>query len=104
MSSGSRFNEDVFSLTAFLAGSARSGLDEGVFAATYRLVDTISRLLELFPELLEDEFFSELNILLKENMTTAYLLSEEEYTEFLDDLLRRFATEVCKRNGIDVQT
>ena len=104
MNSERRFNEELFSLTAFLASSARSGLDEGVFAATLRLIHTISRLLDLFPELLEDEFFSELHILLKQNMTTAYLLSEEEYTEFLDDLLRRFATEVCKRNGIDVVT
>lgn len=104
MSSDSRFNEELFSLTAFLASAARSGLEEGVFATTYRLVDTISRLLELFPELLEDEFFSELDILLKENMTTAYHLSEEEYTEFLDNLLRRFAIEICKRNGIAEQT
>ena len=103
MNSDSRFNEDMFSLTAFLASAARSGLEEGVFTATYRLVDTISRLLELFPELLEDEFFNETNVLLKENLTTAYLMSEEEYTEFLDNLLRRFATEVCKRNGIDEQ-
>ena len=93
----------MFSLTAFLASAARSGLEEGVFAATLRLVDTISRLLDLFPELLEDEFFNETNVLLKENLTTTFLLSEEEYIEFLDNLLRRFATEVCKRNGIGEQ-
>ena len=44
------------------------------------------------------------NVLLKDKLTAAYLLSEEEYTEFLDGLLRRFATEACKRNGIDLQT
>lgn len=65
---------------------------------------------QISPSLLADPslliiIFTDMTVALdKENMTTAYLLSEEEYTEFLDDLLRRFATEVCKRNGIDVQT
>ncbi len=92
---------DLFPLTTFLATAARGGLEEGVFTATYRLVDTIRRLLELFPESLEDPFFREIDELLKKNLNKAYLMSEEEYTVFLDDLLRRFASEVLKRNGLE---
>ena len=92
---------DLFPLTTFLATAARGGLEEGVFTATYRLVDTIRRLLELFPESLEDPFFREIDELLKKDLNKAYLMSEEEYTAFLDDLLRRFASEVRKRNGLD---
>jgi hypothetical protein len=58
-------------------------------------------LLELFPDYLRDPFFQELNEVLKNNLNKAYLLSEDEYTAFLDDLLRRFAGEVRKRNGLE---
>jgi len=92
---------DLFPLATFLATSARGGLEEGVFTATYRLADTIRRLLELFPDLLEDPFFREIDGLLKRDLSKAYLMSEEEYTTFLDELLRRFASEVRKRNGLD---
>ncbi len=92
---------DLFPLTTFLATAARGGLEEGVFTATYRLVDTIRRLLELFPESLEDPFFCEIDELLKKNLNKAYLMSEEEYTVFLDALLRRFDSEVRKRNGLE---
>ena len=91
---------DLFPLMTFLSTAARGGLEEGVFTATYRLVDTIRRLLELFPKYLEDAFFRELNEELTTNLNKAYLMSEEEYTAFLDDLLRRFAAEVRKRNGL----
>jgi hypothetical protein len=85
----------------FLATAARGGLEEGVFTATYRLVDTIRRLLELFPGYLEDPFFQELNETLETNLNRAYLMSEVEYTAFLDDLLGRFAKQVRKRNGLE---
>ncbi|HEX9722989.1 MAG TPA: DUF6092 family protein, partial [Vicinamibacteria bacterium] len=70
------------------------------FTATYRLVDTIRRLLELFPEHLQDPFFHEMNEILKTNLNKAYLMSEDQYTTFLDDLLGHFASEVRKRNGL----
>jgi hypothetical protein len=91
---------DLFPLMTFLSTSARGGLEEGVFTATYRLVDTIRRLLELFPEYLQDPFFAELNEELKTNLNKAYLMSEAEYTAFLDNLLGRFAREVRRRNGL----
>ena len=62
---------DLFPLTTFLATAARGGLEEGVLTATYRLVDTIRRLLELFPESLEDPFFREIDELLKKNLNKA---------------------------------
>lgn len=93
-------HRDLFPLMTFLATSARGGLEEGVVTATYRLVDTIRRLLELFPEHLENPFLRDMNERLKTNLNKAYLMSVDEYTAFLDDLLGRFATEVRKRNGL----
>jgi hypothetical protein len=101
MSAEARPHPDLFPLMTFLSTAARGGLEEGVFTATYRLVDTIRRLLELFPEYLRDPFFKDLNGALVTNLSKAYLMSEEEYTAFLDDLLRRFAGEVRRRNGLD---
>jgi Family of unknown function (DUF6092) len=100
VSSDAKPDPDLFPLMTFLSTAARGGLEEGVFTATYRLVDTIRRLLELFPRYLEDPFFHELHEVLETNLNKAYLMSEEEYTAFLDDLLRRFAAEVRKRNGL----
>jgi hypothetical protein len=101
VSAEARPHPDLFPLLTFLSTAALGGLEEGVFTATYRLVDTIRRLLELFPEYLRDPFFKDLNEVLESNLSRAYLMSEEEYTAFLDDLLRRFAAEVRKRNGLE---
>ena len=100
MSADARPHPDLFPLMTFLSTAARGGIEEGVFTATYRLVDTIRRLLELFPQYLEDPFFRELHDVLEANLNKAYLMSEDEYTAFLDDLLGRFAVEVRKRNGL----
>lgn len=100
MSTTPQFSRDLFPFAVFLATAARSGLEEGVFPTTFRLVDAISRLMEIFPELLEDEFFNDIAGFLKNSLNQAYLMSEKEYELFLDDLLQRFAKEVCKRNGV----
>ena len=98
-----KLDQDLFPVFAFLASAARSGIDEGVYPTTLRLVDTISRLLEVFPELKEVPFFQDIEGFLRNKMHKAYLLSTEEYIEFLDELLRQFAVEVSKRNGIEPQ-
>ncbi len=100
MSADPRQHPDLFPLMTFLATAARGGLEEGVFTATYRLVETMRRLLELFPEHRKEPFFHELDEVLNTNLNKAYLMSESEYTAFLDDLLGRFAREVRKRNGL----
>lgn len=99
-----KLTDELFPLAAFLATSARGGLEEGIFTTTFRLVDTISRLMKIFPEVLEDPFFRDVADFLDRNQNRAYLMSEEEYEKFLDDLLRRFANEICKRNGVEHQT
>ena len=99
-----KLDQDLFPLFAFLASAARSGIDEGVYTATLRLVDTISRLLEVFPELKEEPFFKDIDGFVREKMSKAYLASPEEYIAFLDELLRQFAVEVSKRNGIETET
>jgi hypothetical protein len=101
VSADAQRHPDLFPLMTFLATSARGGLEEGVFTATYRIVDTIRRLLKLFPGYLEDPFFRELSESLEGNLNKAYLMSEVEYTAFLDDLLGRFAKEVRRRCGLE---
>ena len=96
-----KLDQDLFPVFAFLASAARSGIDEGVYTATLRLVETISRLLEVFPELKDDPFFKDVDGFVQDKMSKAYLASTEEYTAFLDELLRQFAVEVSKRNGIE---
>lgn len=104
MTSATRRNADLFPLMAFLATAARGGLEEGVFSATFRLADTIGRLLQIFPELLDDPFYRDVAMFLEENLSKAYLMSEQQYEKFLDELLRRFARQVRIRNGVDEQT
>ena len=100
MSSESK-DEQVFDYATFLANSARGSLNEGVFSASLRLVDALSRLSVLFPEQIEkDEFLKEMTEYAKKGMTKNFLGSREEYLSFLDDMLRRFAREIKRRNGL----
>jgi Family of unknown function (DUF6092) len=93
--------EQVFDYATFLANSARGSLNEGVFSASLRLVDALSRLSALFPEQIEkDEFLKEMTEYAKSGMTKNFLGSREEYLSFLDELLKRFAREIKRRNGL----
>ena len=99
--SSERKDEQVFDYATFLANSARGSLNEGVFSASLRLVDALSRLSVLFPEQMEkDEFLKEMTEYAKNGMTKNFLGSREEYLSFLDDMLRRFAREIKRRNGL----
>ena len=99
--SSERKDEQVFDYATFLANSARGSLNEGVFSASLRLVDALSRLSVLFPEQIEkDEFLKEMTEYAKNGMTKNFLGSREEYLSFLDDMLRRFAREIKRRNGL----
>jgi len=92
-------SDEWFTYTTFLASAARAGLEESVFASSLRLVEAIRRLLALVPDLKQDVFFRDIDALLEDDFTKAYLKSPEEFTVFLDELLRRFASEARARNG-----
>jgi hypothetical protein len=100
MGSKTTMNDEWFTFTAFLASSARAGLEESVITSGNRFIEAIRRLLSLVPDLKEDVFFREIDTLLETSFSKAYFKSPEEFTNFLDEVLRRFAIEARARNGL----
>lgn len=93
--------DDWFSFASFLASSARAGLEESVIVSGHRFMEAVRRLVGLVPELRDQPFFSEIETRLEESLTDSYLKSPEDFTQFLDELLQRFALEARKRNQLD---
>jgi hypothetical protein len=99
MSAGNR--DEWFTYTSFLASSARAGIEESVVVSSHRLIEALRRLLDLMPELKQDPFYREIDELLAASTSKAYFKSPEKFTEFLDEVLQRFAAEARVRNGLD---
>jgi Family of unknown function (DUF6092) len=94
-------SEIVFDYATFLANSARGSLEEGVFSASLRLVDALSRLPQILPEDIEsDPFLREITEFANRGKTISFLESKDAYIKFLDEILKRFAKEIKKRNGL----
>lgn len=93
--------DDWFTYTSFLASSARAGIEESVIVSSHRLIEALRRLLDLMPELKQDPFYHEIDELLTGSTSKAYFKSPEKFTEFLDEILQRFAAEARVRNGLD---
>jgi hypothetical protein len=97
--SDKKVQDDFFDLFAFLVTSARGSLEEGVFAASLRLINAAEKLPDILPPgSSDDKFLKEMQSLIKEGMTKDYLGSEERYIAFLDSIVQRLALEVRKRN------
>jgi hypothetical protein len=101
MGSKTTMNDEWFTFTTFLASSARAGLEESVITSGHRFIEAIRQLLSLVPDLKEDVFFREIDTLLENSFSKAYFKSPEEFTHFLDEVLRRFAIEARARNGLN---
>ena len=93
--------DDWFTYTSFLASSARAGIEESVVVSSHRLIEALRRLFAVVPELREDPFYREIDDLLTASTSKAYFKSPEQFTEFLDEVLSRFAVEARIRNGLD---
>jgi hypothetical protein len=93
--------DELFALTVFLATSARGAIEEGVFTASYRLVDAIRRLLAIFPELKDDPFFAEIAEVTGNPFRAAYLRSEADYLKALDAIVACAAREIRVRAEVD---
>jgi hypothetical protein len=96
-----RDSDAWFALASFLASSARAGIEESVVVSSLRLVESLRRLIALAPGLKDDPFYADVGAWLERESTKAYFKSPDEFTAFLDDLLRRFAVEACVRKGLD---
>jgi hypothetical protein len=96
-----KHEEKLFDFFAFLVTSARGSLEEGVFAASLRLIDAARRVAELQSfETEKDQFLKEMQLLIKDGMTKNYLGSEERYVLFLDSILEKLGEEVRRRNSL----
>ena len=93
-------DEYLFELATFLATSARGCVDEPHLYGPFRLLDTLSRLLDLpkyAPCLTEDPFFKKI----KEEIDEKKFLVTTDvkgFKNFLDDLVRELTGELKKRS------
>jgi len=96
-------NNFVFGLTMSLLTSARGCMDEPKVYGPLRLIEALSRLAtipEHAPCIERDEFLAEAKKKIDENKQVV-MQSEEEFTKFLDSLVREFTVELKRRNEVD---
>jgi len=94
--------DEVFELATYMLTSARGCIDEPKLYGPLRLLEAISRLVAMVEEsgLPRDEFLIQAKAKIDDNKHLV-MESEDEFTRFLDELLREFTQELKKRNGID---
>jgi hypothetical protein len=102
MERSSSARDGAFGLATYLLASARGCVDEPKLYGPLRLVEAISRLVALTEtaDFAKDEFLIQAKEKIDANKHLV-MESEEEFTKFLDDLLREFTQELKKRNGIE---
>ncbi len=94
--------EFIFGLAAYLLTSARGCVDEPKMYGPLRLVDAISRLATISEHarcLGRDEFLQEAKRKIDTNKQLV-MESEEEFTKFLDQMIKEFTSELKKREGL----
>lgn len=92
--------EYLFEIATFLATSARGCIDEPRLYGPFRLIDALSRLLDL-PKyascLSEDPFFDQIKKEIDEKKVL--IMSDVEgFQDFLDHLVQEFARELKRRS------
>jgi len=88
---------DFFSLLAFMVISARNCIEEPKLYGPFRLIEGVSRLIEILEKLeLSDEFLLEAREKI-ENKKYSVMNNKDEFVKFLDDLTLDFAEELKKR-------
>jgi hypothetical protein len=92
--------EASFAFASFLATAARGCLEEGVFVASFRLIDAILKYVEMNPALREDPFFASLMPILETRFRRAYFMEESEYKALLDEIIVLFAHRIREQEGL----
>jgi len=96
-----RLEDGLFELSMFLLTSARGCVDEPKIYGSFRLMDALSRLCDVYSrsdKLEPDKFLSDIKDQVdkaKEKMD----LSKEEFVESMDDLIVKFTDELLSRYG-----
>lgn len=93
----------VFNMATYLITSARGCIDDPLLYGPLRLIEALSRLAtipEHAPCIEQDEFLLKAKKKIDENKHTV-MQSEEEFTKFLDSMVREFTVELKRRNKVD---
>jgi len=95
--------EFVYDLATYLLTSARGLIDEPLLYGPLRLIEGLSRLAtisERAPCIERDDFLQAAKKKIDQNKYVV-MQSEEEFTKFLDSLIREFTAELKRRNKAD---
>jgi hypothetical protein len=91
----------LFDILIFLATSARGCIDEPPLYGPFRLVEALSRLIDLYdhvPSFKKDAFLAEIKA---EIDTKKFLVMSdpEGFKKFLDEMVRKFTVELKRRSA-----
>ncbi len=93
--------ERLFDILVFLATSARGCIDEPPLYGPFRLVDALSRLIDVYghvPGLKKDPFLTEIKAEI-DGKKFLVMSDPEGFKRFLDELVRKFTVELKRRSG-----
>ena len=96
-----RLEDGLFELALFLLISARGCVDEPRIYGSFRLMDALSRLCDVYSksEMLEpDEFLSKIKQQVDRKQYKS-IQSEAEFVKSMDDLVVKFTDELKRRYG-----
>jgi hypothetical protein len=89
-------DERLFEHVLYLVASARDCLDEPLIYGPFRMIEGVSRLIDAFPE---DSFLDEAKGLIDREKYEV-MGDRDRFSAWLDELLRQFAAEAKRRNGV----
>jgi hypothetical protein len=95
--------EYVYDLATYLLASARGCIEEPPMYGPLRLVESLSRLAAIsqYADCIEkDDFLLKAKKKIDENKYVV-MQSEEEFTKFLDSMIKEFTVELKRRNKVD---
>lgn len=93
--------EHLFDILIFLVTSTRGCIDEPPLYGPFRLVDALSRLIDLYdrvPGLKKDAFLTEIKAEI-DRKKFLVMSDPEGFKKFLDELVRKFTVELKRRSG-----
>ncbi len=96
-------SEYVYDLATYLLASARGCIEEPLLYGPLRLIEALSRLVTISqyaPCVKKDEFLLAAKRKIDQNKYVV-MQSEEEFTKFLDSLIKEFTTELKRRNKLE---
>jgi len=97
----SSVEQHIFELALFLVTAARGCVEEPHMYGPLRLMDAVSRLIDLYSKtdlLKRDEFLIAAKKQIEENIDKV-MVSDEEFVKFMDDVVREFTDETVRRYG-----